>query len=182
MISAQSIVDAAKLGITPFVPTKLGEGSIYEANLADESYHPVAMSLSGGLKIKAPEGTNYNAIFIQQVSGVVALGKLKADQVAYTDQLQGCLWEIWQDGKGTVYAAHAYKALNQAAKTIEGATKFKDWKLIRRFETAGKASAEEQGMVMAFSSVGSNSVDTVLIALDKGGKYRDTITMKKDTF
>lgn len=181
MISVNSIVDAAKIGITPFNPTGAGEGNIYEAKIADENYYPVTISISGGLKLQKSSANNCTAVFIQQVTDFVALGKVRKEQIAYTDQLQGCIWEIWKDHDGNIYGAHAYKALNKPAKTIEGTSRFKNWKLVQRFETAGKANADQHGMVMAFSSVGSNIVETAVIALDKSGKYSDLIETRNDS-
>lgn len=172
MISAQSIVDAAKTGIKPFNPTGLGEGSIYTPKVADENYYKVTMSISGGLTIQKPSGSNCNCVFIQQVQDVVALGKVDKEQVVYTEQLQGCVWEIWQKSGGDIYGAHAYKAASSPAKTIEGHDSFKGWTLVQRFPTAGMANAGQGEMVMAFSSIGSNSVETVLIVVDKDKKYK----------
>lgn len=112
---------------------------------------------------------------------MVALGKVEINQTVFTDNLGGCIWEIWKDDKNYIYGAHAYKGLNQAAKTIEGNAKFDKWKRVQRFETAGKTKAEQNEGAVAFSLVTQNKVETVVMAVTKDGKMRAEIERKSDS-
>lgn len=134
------------------------------------NYFDVTIDASGNeVKINETAGGNYNGRYIQQLTNKVAMAKAINGQILLTDQLTGCVWQIWKCGN-QIAAAHAYTKGSGEAVSIKNQATGPDWILLAEYPTAGIFAQGEQGY--AFSLVGQDKVETVIMAVSKGRTVR----------